>query len=342
MAGHFGRETDGGCRRQWERHGETVTAQAHPLTAPNRPNTTGPRSRITVRPVLLTAMLVFVVLLTACGSGRTAPAPGASVTAPDPIRVPYGELPDQYLDVYPPTGETNPDAMTVVLIHGGFWREQYRSDLMVPLAEDLAARGHTAVNIEYRRVGGGGGWPTTFRDVAAAIDLLADPTMLGQQAMVFIDPRRVVTVGHSAGGHLAVWAASRHRIPGDIVDKLGGPPLVRPCRAVPQAGVVAFGPGESLGDGAVVALMGDSSTEVPERYAAADPAALTPIGIPVTLVHGRGDDIVPLSQSEAYAAAADAAGDDAEVVAVDGDHFVNLDPRSDAWAAVIDAIDRGC
>lgn len=259
-----------------------------------------------------------------------------------PTRIAYGGLPDQWMEVYPPTVEPSEDAMTVVLIHGGFWREQYRADLMTPLAEDLAARGHTAVNIEYRRVGGAGGWPATFQDVAAAIDLLADPTSLGEAIAPFIDVERVVTVGHSAGGHLAVWAASRHRIPTDIVDEIGGPPVVRPCRAVPQAGVVAFGPGESLGGGAVVGLLGGSSRDVPERYAAADPAALVPIGIPVTLVHGQDDRIVPLSQSEAYAAAANAAGDDATVAAVPGDHFVNLDVRSEAWQAVIDAINAGC
>ncbi len=107
----------------------------------------------------------------------------------------YGPDADQYAELYLPVGDRRPGV--VVVIHGGFWRSGFDASGGRPLCVDLARRGWVAWNIEYRRVGRGGGWPTTFQDVADAIDLLAERD---------VDTSHVVTVGHSAGGHLATWA----------------------------------------------------------------------------------------------------------------------------------------
>src|ERR1700677_1310495 len=113
----------------------------------------------------------------------------------------YGAEPEQFGELWLPAA---PATGTVVVVHGGFWRARYDLSLGRPLAADLAARGYAAWNLEYRRSGGGGGWPTTFEDVAAGIDLLA---------ALPVETSRVVAVGHSAGGHLGVWAAGRAGLP---------------------------------------------------------------------------------------------------------------------------------
>lgn len=243
---------------------------------------------------------------------------------PPARQIAYGEHPDQVGNLHLPVGEG--PWPVVVLIHGGFWRLGWDRTLMTPLARDLATRGIAAWNVEYRRVGQeGGGWPGTLEDVAEAADTVA--------ALAGIDPTRVVTVGHSAGGHLALWLAARHRLaPGQP----GAGPRLRPCGAVSQAGVtdLARGAVEALGDGACEALLGGTPEELPERYAGASPAALLPLGVPVLLLHGSLDDIVPPGQSHAFAHAARAAGDVVEVVDLAGaDHFDVIEPAHAGWTA---------
>jgi acetyl esterase/lipase len=232
--------------------------------------------------------------------------------------VAYGAHPHQVANLHLPAGDGGPWPC-VVLLHGGFWRARWDRTLMTPLAIDLARRGLAAWNVEYRRVGqDGGAWPGTFEDVAAAVDHLADVDE--------IDVGRVVTCGHSAGGHLALWLAGRHRLP---VGAIGSAPRVRPVAAVAQAAVCDLERAwrDDLGGGAVEGLLG-SLTEHPERYAVASPAALAPLGVPQLLVHGSEDDIVPLAQSEDYA------GRDpqAELVVLEGvDHFEVIAPQGEAW-----------
>jgi acetyl esterase/lipase len=215
-----------------------------------------------------------------------------------------------------------------MLIHGGFWRVGWDRTLMTPLAADLAGRGIAAWNVEYRRVGQeGGGWPGTLQDVAAAIDLLA--------TFEDVDSRRVVTCGHSAGGHLALWLAARGRLTAEMP---GAAPSVLPVAAVAQAGVCDLERAwhDDLGGGAVAALLGPVA-EWPERYASASPAALAPLGVPQLLVHGSADDVVPASQSREHA------GRDpgAELVEVEGaDHFDVIDPGHSAWSVVAERLPR--
>jgi acetyl esterase/lipase len=237
----------------------------------------------------------------------------------------YGTDPSQYGELWLPDG---PAAGTVVVIHGGFWRAHRDLSLGRPLAADLAARGYAAWNLEYRRALAGGGWPGTFEDVAAGIDLLAT---------VPVDSSRVVAVGHSAGGHLAAWAAGRAKLaPGAP----GENPAVAVTGVVSQAGVLALADcaREHVGGTAALDLMGGGPDELPEEYRLADPIAAVPLPVPVLCLHSRRDANVPYSYSERYVAASTVAGGRATLTETHGDHFTLLDPASPDWAAVIAAL----
>ncbi|NYD40352.1 prolyl oligopeptidase family serine peptidase [Nocardioides panaciterrulae] len=245
----------------------------------------------------------------------------------EPQQVAYGEDPSQYGELTLPDGTPRG---VVVVVHGGFWRAAYDLDLGRPLAADLAARGWATWNLEYRRVvgdpgggpGGGGGAPATLDDVAAGIDRLA---LLG------LDLSTVVALGHSAGGHLAAWSASRGR----FERWAAGVPVTH---VVSQAGVLdlAAAHDQGLGSGAVEAFLGHPPGPADDPV---DPARQLPLDVPLWCVHGRADDVVPISQSEGYVAAATAAGARAELVAVDGDHFVVVDTASPAWARTVAILD---
>ena len=178
------------------------------------------------------------------------------------------------------------------------------------------------MNVEYRRVGNGGGFAATLDDVGAAIDALAGVDDA-------LDLGRVVTIGHSAGGQLAAWAATR------------SDPVVAVSAVVAQAGVLDLrrAAADRLGNGAVQAFLGGGPADVPDRYDEASPIERLPLGVPVLCVHGRDDVDVPLGQSEAFVDVAVAAADRAELVTVDGDHFVVMDPAGGAWSTVLDWLD---
>jgi acetyl esterase/lipase len=240
----------------------------------------------------------------------------------------YGPHPAQFLELTLPAGDG--PVPVVVVLHGGFWRARYGIELARPLAADLAARGWAAVAVEYRRVGAGGGWPQTLEDVAAALDRL--PDLSGAQRMDLAD---LTVLGHSAGGHLAAWAAGRGRLPAGTP---GAEPRVPVSAAVLQAGVLdlARGHQQQLGTGAVAAFLGGGPADVPDRYALTDPVRLVPTGAAVLCVHGRDDETVPPEQSERYAAVAVAAGDRVQVVGVPGDHMSVIDPGGAAWRRTLD------
>jgi acetyl esterase/lipase len=198
--------------------------------------------------------------------------------------------------------------------------------MMRGLARDLTRRGFAAWNIEYRRMGwgDGGGYPVTLEDVAAAIDHLAEI------AATPLDLDRVVAIGYSAGGQLALWAASR------------ADSRVRIRRVASQAGVCNMaGTARTDPDSVVHRFLGGEPDEVPDRYAAADPMQRVPLAIPTLLVHGVDDETVSVERSREYAAAARAAGDDVTLVEPPATgHRAHIDPRSDAWRAVAEWLDR--
>ncbi|MGQ0680028.1 MAG: alpha/beta hydrolase family protein [Actinomycetota bacterium] len=244
----------------------------------------------------------------------------------------YGPARSQKADLYlPPGGGPHP---VVVLVHGGFWTSVYDLSLMAPLAVDLATRGFAAWNIEFRRVGEqGGGWPGTFHDVAAAVDLLAE------LAPGSLDLSRVASCGHSSGGHLAMWLAGRRKLP---PGSPGAGPAVSLAAAISQAGVVDLGSGARGGMGRpIVGLMGCLPDEDPERYRLASPMELLPVGVPQLLVHGRADRIVAVSQSERYAERAAALGEQVELYAPPRvGHFEPINPRHSSWKAVAERLPR--
>lgn len=250
------------------------------------------------------------------------------------MRITYGDDTSQLGELHLPAG-TDP-VPVVVVVHGGYWRATYGFELGTPLAVDLANHGVAAWNIEYRRVGDGGGWPATFTDVASAVDALVGAVQ--NAAGGRLDLTDVRAVGHSAGGHLAVWAAGRPLLPADVP---GADPAVRFSRVVSQAGVLDLvgASGQALGGGASDELLDGPAGARPERYELASPLTRLPIGLPVTCVHGEADVTVPISQSETYVSAATAAGDPAVLVTLPGaDHFALIDPTSMAWAACRDAL----
>ncbi len=213
----------------------------------------------------------------------------------------YGALPDQHAELRRPPG-AGPHPVAVI-VHGGFWRSTYGNETTRPLADALTEAGWTTWNLEYRRVGGSGGYPETLEDVAAACAGLAP---LGHGP--------VVAIGHSAGGHLALWLASRRLV----------------TAAVSLAGVCDLhaAAAERLGRGAAVELMGAAA---PGDWEVADPILNVPTGVPTLLVHGSDDDTVPIAQSQAYHRAATAAGDDCTLLELECDHFAVIDPESFVW-----------
>ncbi|MGZ3100404.1 alpha/beta hydrolase [Streptomyces sp. H62] len=259
----------------------------------------------------------------------------------------YGDHPDQVIDFYAPRGAAGPGgaAPVVVLLHGGSWRAPHDRRHVSPFAAFLARRGFAVGSVEYRRGAAGGDaaggdpvagrWPDTLDDVAAALDAL--PALV-RQHLPRADAGRVVVTGHSAGGHLALWAAARHVLPADAPWYLDRPAPLRGVVALaPIADFEAAGALDVCGGAARQFLGGDESFE--ERRPYADPALLLPTGIATTLVQGRADVDVPQAVAEAYTDAAARAG---EVVGVtlleDVGHYPLIDPAADACAVVAEEI----
>ncbi|MGH3440791.1 MAG: alpha/beta hydrolase family protein [Nitriliruptorales bacterium] len=209
----------------------------------------------------------------------------------------------------------------VVLVHGGFWRDEWQRDLMDPLAVALTERGYSTWNLEYRRLGPtGGGWPESADDVAAGLEAL-------QRLPLEPPTGPIAVVGHSAGAQLAAVALARwDREPTLFVGLAGLYDLAAAAR-------------EGVGWGSVQDLLGGEPADVPEAYEAASPAHADPLGSRQVLIHGTADRHVPLDQSRRQAAAAGAKGDEVELVEIEAaDHFDLIAPRGPAWEAVLGAL----
>ncbi|KAA0929707.1 alpha/beta hydrolase [Streptomyces apricus] len=256
----------------------------------------------------------------------------------------YGDHPDQVVDFYAPRGGEE-SAPLVVVLHGGAWRAPYDRRHITPFADFLARRGFAVANVEYRRGGtipaqGGTGhvagrWPETFDDVAAALDAM--PALV-RQALPAADARRTVVTGHSAGGHLALWAAARHLLPDDAPWRLDRPAPLRGVVAL--APIADFAVAEKLDvcSGAALQLLGGEE-KFEERQPYADPALLLPTGIATTLVQGTTDAVVPQAVAEAYAEAAAKAGEVVGLTLLEAvGHFPLIDPAADACAVVAEEI----
>jgi acetyl esterase/lipase len=233
----------------------------------------------------------------------------------------YGEGPDQVGDLWMPPEATAPAGglPMVVLLHGGFWYHAWERDLMDGVAADLAARGLAAWNLEYRRVGAGGGWPATGVDVADGLDHLAS-----MAAGAGLDPERVVLVGHSAGAQLAFRITARREA------------AVRPRLVVGLASIcdLVAARRRAVGGRSVDHLVAEAHSPKAALHDAS-PTEHLPLGVAQLLVHADDDRHVPAAQSRKYVAAARKAGDKVDFVEVrSGGHFALIDPASPAWADI--------
>lgn len=280
-------------------------------------------------------LLAIILLAGSCIAATPAPSPEASykafgATASKPIAtISYGKDPLQVVDLRLPAG-LGPYPVAIV-IHGGCWRNDYDTRAGIAgVADALGKRGFATWNIEYRRIGdAGGGWPGTFQDVAAAEDKLAEVA-----ARYKLDLSRVILVGHSSGAHLALWAASRPRLPAPWnavkVKPVAVAAIDGPAALAPFVGVDA----QVCGQPVIVPLMGGLPADKPAEYALASPAAHLPLGLRQVLIVG---EFGPFMQP--YIAAAKAAGDPVAVLTPpNANHFDIVTPPSTNGAAVIDFI----
>lgn len=251
---------------------------------------------------------------------------------PPDLRRAYGGGPAQFVEVYLPKKGMRP-YRTVVFFHGGCWMSQFGLGPVGGFCRALAdGAGVAVVSAEYRRIGEeGGGFPGSFLDAAAALDLvdeLADELLLSRE--------KVTAAGHSAGGHLALWLAARAGLPAD--DPLRSALRVRPGRVVALAPIADLRdlPDTACADAADGLLGAPSLREL--RLRSASPAARLPLGVPQVVVAGGRDPIVPVATLRGYASRAKAAGDAVSLVEVpDAGHFELVTPGSSAWETVKDA-----
>jgi acetyl esterase/lipase len=234
-------------------------------------------------------------------------------------RIAYGNDPLQFAELrLPIAGSPHPVA---IVIHGGFWRAKYDLEYIRPVCETLTSSGIATWNLEYRRIGNpGGGWPGTFEDIAAGAGHLQ-----AIAAEFHLDLKRVLAIGHSAGGHLALWLASRKKFLPAAISLAGVVDLRRAWEL-------------HLSNTVVADFLGGSPDEVPDRYDLASPIEQLPFGIPQKLFHGTADASVPIEISEHYVDTAQTRGDNAELITFENSgHFELVDPGTKEFAVVLEA-----
>jgi acetyl esterase/lipase len=249
-------------------------------------------------------------------------------------RVQYGEDHQHFAELRFPVGR-GPFPYLFV-IHGGFWQSAYDLSHIGHLCAALTGEGIITCNVEYRRLGDpGGGWPGTFQDIGLATERISE--IISQDPRV--DTSRTAVIGHSAGGHLALWVVSRHRVP--KASALFSAQRYRLGGAVSLAGVCDLRTAwkQRLGNGIVTSLMGGTPEQHPDRYDSGSPIELLPALTKQVLVHGTDDNIVPVSQSEKFVERAQQLGEHPTLVKLGGTgHFELIDPESDVWSSVAYAV----
>ena len=286
------------------------------------------------------------MLLNTCGLGSVA----AQLSQQDVARlsvapadhcIAYGPDAMQFGELRLPKGSgSHPLA---IIVHGGCWLAAFADlQLMAPVSDALTRAGVATWNIEFRSVDRpGGGWPNTLLDVARAVDHSRE--LAGQHP---IDLKRVVIVGHSAGGHLGQWAAARHRLPES--SPLFSKDALSVSGTIGLAGINDLQRylHESAGCGkSIPRLLGGSPSEVPERYREASPAEMLPLRVKQVLIIGAQDTIVRPEHNRTFAETARKNGDDVQLVVLEGAaHFDVIAPNSAAWptieAAVLSIVDE--
>ncbi|MCR9128672.1 MAG: alpha/beta hydrolase [Alphaproteobacteria bacterium] len=309
-----------------------------------------------MRPLLLAPALI----LAACATETPAPPPAPEAAVERPIswrdlldrpreaadvRIAYGEGEHQYGELWLPDASRHGDGPfpLVIMVHGGCWRAEIPGTILQDqLNADLRARGIAVWNITYPRVGHEtGGYPGTFRSVAMAVDEARD---IAREHPV--DLTRTAIMGHSAGGHLALWAAARGQLGLGIVDGVASEPFI-PGAAITLAGINdleayhARGPGR-CGEPEIVDQLIDSLRRATaDPYADTSPAAMLPLGVEQVVISGALDPIVPPALGMAYAAQAEIAGDAVTVITLEeAGHFELIDPTAPAWEVILAELER--
>jgi len=254
--------------------------------------------------------------------------PRAVLTRPAPppdVTVAYGDHPEQLADLRRPA-VGGPARRLVVVVHGGFWRAEYDRGHTGPMAAALAALGHPVAQVEYRRTGQpDGGWPNTLTDVLAGVAAL--PGLAAAALPGLVAPAPPILVGHSAGGHLALYVAAH------------APATVGGVLALAPVADLAVAYRLDLDGGAVAALLGGGPAEFPDRYAATDPSAFVAIQARTVVMHGALDRQVPVAMSRSWVAAAQGAGTPATLIELpECEHFGLIAPDSAAWPQVVGAL----
>lgn len=247
------------------------------------------------------------------------------LTLPPPradARISYGPDANQFLDLRLPRTKSSGPHPLVVSIHGGYWRAKYNLEHAGHLCAALTAKGFATANLEYRRVGNdGGGWPGTFADIRSAHSYLIQNARHHN-----LDTQRIVVMGHSAGGQLALCLAAHESAVTRVVSLAGVVDLQRAYQL-------------HLSNDAVVEFLGGTPTEVPDHYREANPMQLSMPGASQWLIHGSADDVVPPAFSRDYVDAKRHLGvkdkEDVHLVEIHGaGHFDLIDPQSEAWELV--------
>ncbi len=258
---------------------------------------------------------------------------------PADYRIHYGPDPSHFGDLWLPHAGAGVLHPVIVFFHGGWWKSEYDLGYAGHLCAALKREGIATWSVEYRRVGStGGGWPMTFLDAAAGFDFLS--TLARNYPL---DLSCVLTMGHSAGGHLAFWMAGRPHIAPDNELFMGGPDI--PLRAaISLAGAVDLRLTIDLSGSSTFAhdreevyrLMGGRPQDVPERYHAGNPGDLLPFQTPQILIQGTEDDQIPPELPLRWAEMSKRMGSRALVnILPRADHFDVVDPTSSAWRTVI-------
>ena len=276
--------------------------------------------------VILSVLFILTLPVQGAGQMSFSEIQALEYSAPNEV-VPYGAGEHQFAEYWHP-GTSEP--ALVILVHGGCWSNEYGLDHIRALASKLKGSGYAVWSTEYRRVGDvGGGWPGTFEDIADSLNYTDKLSNINQHAKF--------VMGHSAGGHLALWVAAAGHLP--LESPLGKRMKTQIQGAIglaPIADLAAYSLGDNSCEVVTEKLMGGSAIDLAERYALGSPSALLP-SIDSILIHGEGDTIVNISQSQRYAASSSRAS----IIPLKGlGHFDMINPEGPVFDRIIEALVR--